>query len=660
MELKDVFQYKDNWKKETFEHIKSDLLSIKHNRFIQYDQSSATHLVCLYGKSQVGKTTLILNMIGLKEEWKKNVSEILRGGVKRGNSSTSTAIIYSQNLSDDKANADKYGIRIEALNSSEQSGDFDYYTPQEMVVRLQNIREQVEKNEFSSNYILHISIPQAYFSTSLANDKITILDLPGVESRNRKEEAHVVSLMTRYIPLSSVCIIACPANAIQSFEHEEISKEYNWKRYPTKFLIVLTKSYSDGSIKSYFKAPREKRSGNFENYVVERYNAELSKILGKNNNFEIYPLDLGDSYERLVTEEIKNEEDRQEIKSTRDRVLTTLKKSIVSHKGNLLLSTIKGLHDIIEQVDEKKIAKLTEISNNLISEMNENSRKLSFFEAKNDELNKEISNLQTDESEIDKLCKDIESLDSSISKISQELLSSVKKAIKEKNLSKRDNLNDKKKVCLTTIYDTIYNNLKQCIDENIISPMEKHLHIDLSISMVVNSIFKTFKITYEEKLYPKRTIFGLGSSKVPLSEAYKIIQSIDGIIIKEVSELVINPCIKIIKKKKKEIKAQKKRLHIDSEKIIVRIEEINKKNEQLKKTDCETNEEIKVVKQQKKDDEETLNQYLKYAEIAFSCQKDDIIQKINSNINKEERLMYLLLLGIIEKEYRTLINASYE
>lgn len=113
MILQQILQDKDNWKRDTFQILKKNLLSVKNNRFIQYGGTQETHLVCIYGKSQVGKTTLILNMIGLKdEECKQKVSQVLRGGVEKGNSSTSTAIIYTQSETND------YCVRIETLNGN--------------------------------------------------------------------------------------------------------------------------------------------------------------------------------------------------------------------------------------------------------------------------------------------------------------------------------------------------------------------------------------------------------------------------------------------------------------------------------------------------------------------------------------------------------------
>ena len=60
------------------------------------DTSGAAKRIMLYGPTQVGKTTLLMHLIGIKPEMQNTLDEILRGGETMGNSSTSTAVIYSR------------------------------------------------------------------------------------------------------------------------------------------------------------------------------------------------------------------------------------------------------------------------------------------------------------------------------------------------------------------------------------------------------------------------------------------------------------------------------------------------------------------------------------------------------------------------------------
>ena len=62
------------------------------------DANSGTHShevrVVLYGPTQVGKTTLILRLLGLSDETTKEAQRVLRGGRGHGKSATASVTRY--------------------------------------------------------------------------------------------------------------------------------------------------------------------------------------------------------------------------------------------------------------------------------------------------------------------------------------------------------------------------------------------------------------------------------------------------------------------------------------------------------------------------------------------------------------------------------------
>lgn len=350
MELNQLFLKKEDWQRKTFDRIKSDLISARDNRFIRYDNTEETHLVMIYGKSQVGKTTLILNMIGLKDECFDDVYETLRAGVSRGNSSTSTAIIYS------KSSNEKYGCSLTSINNL-SSKDIKYFDKSSMINHLKRIRQDVESNRINPDSILFIYIPNNYFIQDPTISSISIMDMPGIESRNHKEDIHVQNLMTKYIPISSVCIIACRSNDIQSLETTVLPNRMDWKRMEHRFILVITHAYNDGNTKRYFTSERKM---SFYDYVMDQYRHDVYKIIGKNSHIEVYPVDVGDTLTRLCSDEINNEVDRKEIIATKDHVLYDLRESIVSHKGERLKSALMDLEIVIKHYGEDLIQEKNE------------------------------------------------------------------------------------------------------------------------------------------------------------------------------------------------------------------------------------------------------------------------------------------------------------
>ncbi len=134
---------------------------------------------------------------------------------------TSTAIIYAKSVNE------QYGCALSSLNDL-SSKDTQYYDKKGMIRHLEKIRQQAENNRMSPNSILFIYIPKTFFIQDSTTDSISIMDMPGIESRNHKEDIHVQNLMTKYIPVSSVCIITCRSNDIQSLESLVLPNHLEW------------------------------------------------------------------------------------------------------------------------------------------------------------------------------------------------------------------------------------------------------------------------------------------------------------------------------------------------------------------------------------------------------------------------------------------------
>lgn len=61
--------------------------------------------------------------------------------------------------------------------------------------------------------------------------------------------------------------------------------------------------------------------------------------------------------------------------------------------------------------------------------------------------------------------------------------------------------------------------------------------------------------------------------------------------------------------------------------------------------------EIEKIESQKQQDRDSLSMYLKYAEEAYLAQRNNIIEKINTMCSAEDKLLLILFLGILDKDY---------
>ena len=665
MVLDRLFLDKYDWQKDAFNRIKSQLLPVRDNPFVQYNYTAATHLVCVYGKSQVGKTTLILNMIGLKDDdSKRDVSEVLRGGIAHGNSSTSTAIIYSQSESDDL-----YGVRIETLEGKELSV-VEYCTSDGMLQKLQSIRNDVEKNLFSNKAILHISIPKKYFSSSDTDNKISILDLPGVESRNILERAHVESLMNRYIPLSSVCIIACTSNEIESLKILELPNNIDWKNLPHRFFVVITRSYSAGNIKSYFDKPHKEREPKlFSDFLRNKYKMELSEILGKDYKTKIFLLEMGDSFVRLCND-LKNKKDRSELTETRDCYLSSLRKSILSSKGNSLYSCIKELRTIVNKIEENKIIQLKEIGKKKEEEKNQIVNGIEKLKNRRNNYCDRNQEVESAIKRLDNLYENIESkLLEAATSFSDNLIVNIKEEVVEKSLFKDKKgvryFYDKDKKCLKVIQNYLMAHLNEVIGSKVSSLLkDSEINFDFYPSIIANSIYSQFTNMYENELYPPsgffRNLFGR-SRKVDIQSAYSYIQKIKTIIQSEIRSSVIEICQTKISKKRVDFLGESVMWKSELEKVEKKINSKEAEVERIKNEIGSNTEALLAEEEQKRQDEQTLDEYLKHAKEAYLSQRNEIFKSINSkNTSPTDKFLYILLLSLIDKDYKNITNATNE
>lgn len=655
MEWNQLFIKKEDWQRKTFEMIKSDLISAKDNRFVRYDNSEENHLVMIYGKSQVGKTTLILNMIGLNPNCFSEVYETLRAGVPRGSSSTSTAIIYAKSINE------QYGCDLLSINAL-SSKDIQYYDRKGMISHLEKIRQQVENNRVPPNSILFIYIPKNYFIHDSTADSISIMDMPGIESRNHKEDIHVKNLMTRYIPISSVCIIACRSNEIQSLETLVLPNHMEWRRMEHRFILVITHAYNDGTTKQYLKKNPSKRNKKFYDYVVDAYTQEIQKILGEKNQIEVYPIDVGDTLTRLCNEEIKQDSDRKEIIETKDRVLANLRKSIIDHKGERLKSALMDLDVIIKHYGEDEIQRIDEEISVLRSKINDKNNMI-------DRTDCNIENLRGEDNKQDELLSEIKKLEKVLDQFNFLLYSGVsqlsaqtKQYILENLLFKckgnNDFLKDKEQKVLSFMRKTVYESVELYIQN--LNSLIRQADIDILLNSAQMQIeADSFIVEKQNSIYlPRKGLFSK-KEKVYLESIEAICVSIQENINKNLNSYV-NKCISEVRNYISNKKQQINRISSfigqeegKKQKYCLEIKSLEKQIEELKSSKED-------IEQKKAQDQNTLATYLQYAERAYIEQRNNVIQQINKAQSADDKLLLILFLGVLDKDYQKVTGGIYE
>ncbi len=172
--------------------------------------------IIVYGATQMGKTTMIMNLIGIKEEKKEELSKMLRGDAKQGNSSTSTPIIYN------RWNSDKFGIALGNENAVTEGtlkeysvGDFA-----KAIAEINSTQRHKSGRDFDIDSVRYYYIPYDFYQEDHSKNEIQILDLPGFGEKNAQMYDKVDALIQRLSSFSAGTIAVIRAEKIANLESE--------------------------------------------------------------------------------------------------------------------------------------------------------------------------------------------------------------------------------------------------------------------------------------------------------------------------------------------------------------------------------------------------------------------------------------------------------
>ncbi|WP_099354835.1 hypothetical protein [Fredinandcohnia onubensis] len=255
--------------------------------FIRFNPSEHTKdrvLIGVYGPTQVGKTTFILKLLGIKEEYFSSLSTALRGKRKMGNSATITCTMYNE--SEDSL------YKIIYPNGKEISLD----TLADLEEEMQHVRQEIENDETFSLEPLQIHLSRELFYEKGNSDRkrdFSIIDLPGDDSKEKNEIHHVNRILKEYLPRCKVCILMEIASQMTNLT--QLKREFvrDWNYLPYHFRVVLTRSVTSSSVQTGIEVGEIASADGFVSY----YQEELSRYLETGSkNIRIYPLEFGDSW----------------------------------------------------------------------------------------------------------------------------------------------------------------------------------------------------------------------------------------------------------------------------------------------------------------------------------------------------------------------------
>ena len=197
--------------------------------------------VVVYGATQVGKTTLILDLLGLDTRTSEEVGMVLRGGQQLGKSATAMPIRYGRSPDDAWYVAGTGPL-----------------TPEAACERLGQFRREVESGGIRDAEVLDIRIPGRLFPVGDGQSlslELNIIDIPGINSRNEDERLLVANLARRYVLAADLVLLVGRADSLGFLNEADLQIEAlaAWAAQPARFRIVLTFAFSPDSLYQQFR-----------------------------------------------------------------------------------------------------------------------------------------------------------------------------------------------------------------------------------------------------------------------------------------------------------------------------------------------------------------------------------------------------------------------
>jgi hypothetical protein len=248
--------------------------------------------IVIYGKTQVGKTTLLLDLLGIDPQQISKVSKTLRGGREAGKSATATAMEYCRSVDDSWGLAKDSELRCFESN-------------EDLSEALEQIRAEMERGQLVVDSPCVVHIPQHFFIGNADGLNVRILDLPGDNPASANEQCHVNEMAKRYLPFADLVLLVGRGDDLSFLTPEVIAIPgiEDWQAMPQHFRIVTTFSYEPQSVRDFIR----QLEGIDPTQIRQRLLHEIEKfgqLSTEAKDLNLYfPMEFGQSWTGLESKE---------------------------------------------------------------------------------------------------------------------------------------------------------------------------------------------------------------------------------------------------------------------------------------------------------------------------------------------------------------------
>lgn len=330
------------------------------------DQTAEPYIV-IFGKTQVGKTTLLLDLMGIAPAQMAAVSQVLRGGREAGKSATATAMEYC------RSENEFWGLSRQSKTELFQSDD-------DIKCELGKMREEMEHGHLVLDSPCVVHIPKQFFAeASSTAPNVRILDLPGDNPANQEEQKHVNRMAKTYLPFADLILLVGRGDDLGFLQPGVITLPgiEDWQAMPHRFRIVTTYSYLAQSVRDFLRAGQNVNASQLRQRLIQEIELFSKLSDAAKDEHRYFPLEFGTTWMDLEQKEpglYKKVEPR--ITEFRTELLEQIA-NVTTPMGRLR-STL-NTHLSVKYIQEKKEKDVNKAISNLKKEKDSISSEVSVW-----------------------------------------------------------------------------------------------------------------------------------------------------------------------------------------------------------------------------------------------------------------------------------------
>lgn len=367
----DLHEHLLDWAFRAYDRLIGELSEDLQKKLRLKDGAEESYVV-IFGKTQVGKTTLLLDLMGVKQDpgFMDTVSLVLRGGREAGKSATATAMEYCRSADE------RWGI---ALTSEPEWFDDDASATQ----RLGKMRDDMEAGRLTTDKPCVVHIPLQFFEKDRATGpQVRILDLPGDNPANQQEQKHVSQMASTYLPFADLILLVGRGDDLRFLSSDDIKLPgiEDWQAMPHRFRIVTTYSYTAQSVKDMIRHDESINDTKLRKRLIEQIERFGTFSEAARAPDLYFPLEFGTSW-KVMREQEQSLHERIEpiIRNLREDLLVQIRQC--SSPIGRLRSTW-NTHISIKHLGEKKKATNADQQDGLRKKINDQDADIDIWQKK--------------------------------------------------------------------------------------------------------------------------------------------------------------------------------------------------------------------------------------------------------------------------------------